>query len=497
MVVLAVARVRVDVQRGDLPVAGRVGDGPGLHLGRPPGAFDLVVAHAEHLLGHAHHEAQALLRREVGAEGLVVDGVAVAQQALRVEHRVPALQPGHLQRLAQVARLRVAQLGRVAPVVVGDGRVHVVQELRGPGRRLHHAPAQHELVVAGQAEQLRLLQAQLLDLGQQLQVVGAALVRLRAPQALARARILGRLHRGGVGRAVDGQRDLAVGVARLVLPHLLRHALQLGLGERDAGAGVADVAVELLAQPRQLVRDGLGASLLVLGQGHAGVLERLQRELRGALVDRILERGHRLPGAIPDERVQAQGRLEIAPALVALLGLCTHLGVGMHVLEEDQRAALVFLPVVERLPALEPVGTGLALLELLDTQHRALEARGAGRGHLRAAIELREGQVRDRVLDHRLDGDGLGVDRGALAGRRACRRRRQGQDGRQRQRGAHLVRSLHRVSGIGKAARQDAFGVRPDGRAIVTVCRANFRARCDELQIYRPETLCPAPLPAT
>ncbi len=491
MVVLALARVRVDVQRGDLPVARDVGDGPGLDVGGPAGAVDLVVAHAVHLLGHAHHEAQALLRREVRAEGLVVDGPAVMQDPLGIEHRVPALQLRRVQRLAQVVRLGLAQLDDVVLVLVGHGRAHVVQELHGVRGGLHHATAQRELGVAGEAEQPGLFEARLRDLREHLQVVGAALVGLRAPEALARAGVLGRLHHRGVRRPVDGQRHLAVGVARLVLPHRLGHALELGIGERDADMRVADVAVELLAQRGQLVGNRLGAGLLVLGQRDAGILERLERELRGALVDRILERGHRLLRALVHELVHAESGLEVAPAHLALLGFRAHLGVRMHVLQEDERAALVLFPVVERLPALEPVRAGPALFQFLDAQHRALETGGAGRGHLRAAVEPGEREIRDRILDNRLDRNRLRVRRRArdAPGRRGVGgQRRQGQGPRQCQGSGNHGRSLHRVSGRTGMLLDGGLWPRSSGRAIVTACRVKFRPRCDQLQIYRPET---------
>jgi hypothetical protein len=494
VVVLALARIRVHVQRRDLPVAGDVRDGPGLHVGRPGrGTVDLVVADAVHLLGHAHHEAQALLRREVGPERLLVDCEALVKQALGIEHGVPALQLGGVERLMQVARLGLAQFERFAKVAVGRRGPHLVEELRGVRRRLHHATPQHELVVAREAEQPGLFEPKLFDLRQQLQVVRTALVGLRAPKALARAGVLGGLHHAGVGRPVDGQRHLAVGVAGLILPHRLGHTLEFGIAEGDAHAGVADVAIELLAQPRELVGDGLRARLLVLGQRDAGVLERLQRALGGAPVDRILELGHRLPGGLVHLRVHAQRRLEVVPALLALLGLHPHFGAGMHVLQEDQRTALVLLPGVKRLPALEPVGAGLALLELLDAHQGALQAGGARRGDLRAVGELRKRQIGDRVLDHRLDRDRLRMGRRLGVGGRAPaggggvgRIRGHCQDGRQRQRCGNQFRSLHRVSGRMPLDRRSWR--RPSGRAIVTACRPNFRSRCDQLLFYRPET---------
>ena len=378
MLELALARVDVDVQPGQRLASGGVAHRIGAHVGVPHRRLHRRVAYAEHVLGKAHHELDALLGREVGPERFLVDGVALAAHALGVERHVPALDFRRLQRRAQVLRLGLPQLGDVAQLALGEHGLHLVEEPLRVDGALGHATAQHEVGVALEAEQLRVFAPQLRDLAQQLEVGVAAQRRAGAPHALAGGALLGALQHGKVDRVVEAEQHVPFGVARRVLPHGLRHAGQLFRRERHLGRVVAQVLLELLAEVGDAVVDLLGAGTLVGRQADAGVLEALDGRLAVLAVDRV-DRLHRARGAV-QLLVLAHRRRELLPAQHAGLGGVADRLVRMDVLGQLDRVGNVLDVFVQVIRSRVPARVGRMALQRMQP--------GGGAGQAAVALSL-------------------------------------------------------------------------------------------------------------
>ena len=155
MVVFALARIRVDIQRRDRLPAGGVDHCIGLHVGVPElEPFDAHVLHAHHFLDHPHHEGQAGLRlesrreRPPGPPHTVRDEPAPGSRTTSQRCSV-AWSAG----IPQVARLGYAQFAKFGGFASRNGLQHIIEERPRLARRVRHAPAQREVGVAGKVEQ--------------------------------------------------------------------------------------------------------------------------------------------------------------------------------------------------------------------------------------------------------------------------------------------------------------------------------------------------------
>ena len=433
-----------------------------------------LEAHAEQLRSEREDEIDTRLRRKVGPELLLVDGMARLPHTLGVVAHVPAPQrrrrhrrlrlgggrstrcrgrpvsarrrSGHgrcrcgsaLHRrrgaggagdLPQMLRLRRPQHVEVVALARGDRRLHLAEEAPHLGGAAGHAATQHVVVPGVEAEQPRVLAAQPAEFDQRGEVGLAAAGIEGTPHALASGFRFGALqHRAG-GRIVEAEQVAALGIARRTLPDRLGNAAQLVGAEGDAAAVLAQAAVEGLRLPVDLGVDRPRAFACGRRQGDAGILELVEFAAQVGTVDvvgRLQPRQQRMHG-----RVLAEPGVEGVDREVATLGGVAHGLVGMdgdqHA-ERSHRVGSAQPHAVERGEQRPGAGCrvrrqrqrGLAALQVGEQRSAGrVDLGGAGKDgeHIRQRFDCRG---RRRAADRRSAGrSGSGL-------RFACGRRRPG-----------------------------------------------------------------------
>ena len=356
------------------------------------GHLALLEPDAIERLRDQQREVDGLVRGEVLAQLLLVDGEALAAHLLLVVAHVPALDLRLGERLAGVLRLVGAQLLDLLLLELRDRGFHVAEELRDHLRRAHHLAAQHVVREGRQVVEPGQLLAQHEDLVEEVEVLRPALGELGEVVPLPRRLLPRVLHERHVGRVLEGEDVVAVLVlrVRMALQVRLGHPLHLRGREGDPRGIVAHVAVVGLAQLLELVEDLLGALALGRRQGHAAVLE----AFHGVLAQLGLDRVGRLRGAHAPEDLLVLVDLgrDRRVFLQARLGRVAHRLVGVHAAQEIDGPD-VLQADLQAVPFVEDAGRTLLRLHDGDRLARARERGLAGLGDAGRVHQRHEGAL--------------------------------------------------------------------------------------------------------
>ncbi len=338
MAELALARVQVHVDDGDVRPCGPVDDREAADVGVPHGHVDRAVLEPEDLAGDLEHPVEHLLQREVGRDGVQVDAVLGLAQRGVVVAPVPQLEvvvadirgeagghDGDLLRRLLAQRRDEALVERVDGLgVVGHLLVHRVVRPRWPAEQLGDPLPQRD------------------GLGEEGRVgVGGAVVE-QARQLLAALAVGGVLQeRDDVGvRHRDPVAPVVVTGERLAV--LVGEAVEVGLVDEQDVVDLGDVLVEAHADLDEASHRGpdLLAGLrrqVVAGEAHVALGERQQA---GELTGQGRRLGRRAELVDGRRHLRVEGEVD-GPALEALVGLMgggTDGGIGMHVGHEPGAA---------------------------------------------------------------------------------------------------------------------------------------------------------------
>ena len=308
--------VALGLARGDVDVEGRARGAVG--LAQDEGAHRRVPhrravprldADAVEAVGDGEEPFEHALEREVGAQRLLVEGEARAAELLRVVGDVPGHDRGG------ALALDLAAEGEQLRVLAGEeGLRLLVQHAEEAARRgagVGHAILEDQIGEAGEAEERRLLPAQLEDAGDERAVVDRARRGARgggAVEALAHARVVEVGEHRHVARRLEGEAEAGDALARRALARggdrLLRQPGEAGLvvdDELEGVGGVEHVLREAQRERGQLHverREALLARGIEIGAVAAEVRDGLGEEAlaRAAERGRLRRRGERLDG---------------------------------------------------------------------------------------------------------------------------------------------------------------------------------------------------------
>ena len=248
VLVLVVARVRVEVEGAEHLVAGLVPNLVALDVGVPEhaglgggGLRDVANLDAVERLGDVEEALDDALHREVFLHLLGVDGVLVLHQPVLEVELVPDVHLG----VGVAGQLALGGLVfvEVDQGLLADERAQLLVELQHRLRLFDHSNLGLVRRLAGIAEQLGLLGAQHEHALQQLDVPPAALALVLDVHLLAGGFVLAEVLDGGVRGGVDAG-EVHVAAVRQPVDHVRGHARQLGGGQGHARLVVADVLLE-------------------------------------------------------------------------------------------------------------------------------------------------------------------------------------------------------------------------------------------------------------
>ena len=287
MTVLAFTREHVEVDAADPFLAGVVEDVVVLDFRMPDRHLGALEVDAIQRAGDLQHPRHHGIAREVLAQGILVDAVALGFQLLLPVAGIPAHDRCIGRRQAGDLDPVVAQLIEFTSFDLLDGGTNFAEEALDCSRLAGHLAPDGEVGVARQAEQARHFLAQVHRLLQGRQIFRRAAIGKRDLITLAGLGIVSVFHEWVVAWIIKAKQIVALRIALGSCQPGRWHAPDLIGSKYQLLVVVADGAGKFLRQFIEPAENCIHALALCCRQCHTGIFKALQHILAQLGLDRV------------------------------------------------------------------------------------------------------------------------------------------------------------------------------------------------------------------